>query len=84
MGDIGFVCIGYDCADSVVSLYGNKVSRCDGDWADCADSLFAVLRCVTVLLDNGEEATLAVLEEIYGKAMSGEDLDICHREVLLG
>lgn len=39
---------------------------------------------MTVLLDNGEEATLAVLEEIYGKAMSGEDLDICHREVLLG
>lgn len=39
---------------------------------------------LTVLLDNGEEATLAVLEEIYGKAMSGEDLDICHREVLLG
>ena len=39
---------------------------------------------LTVLLDNGEEATLAVLEEIYGKAMSGEDLDICHRESPFG
>ncbi len=39
---------------------------------------------LTILMDNGKEATIAVLEEIYEQAINGEPLDVCHRESPLG
>ena len=39
---------------------------------------------LTILMDNGKEATIAVLEKIYEQAINGEPLDVCHRESPLG
>ena len=39
---------------------------------------------LTIQMDNGKEATIAVLEEIYEQAIHGEPLDVCHRESPLG
>ena len=39
---------------------------------------------LTIVLDNGKEAELAVPEKIYEMAMNGEPLDVCHRESPFG
>lgn len=39
---------------------------------------------LTILLDNGKEAELAVPEKIYEMAMEGQPLEVCHRESPFG
>lgn len=39
---------------------------------------------LTIVMNNGKEAELAVTEKIYEMAMNGEPLEICHRESPFG
>lgn len=39
---------------------------------------------LTILLENGEEAELAVSEKIYKMALDGQPLEVCHRESPFG
>ena len=39
---------------------------------------------LTIVMDNGEEAEIVVLEQIYKQAIDGEPLEVCHRESPFG
>lgn len=39
---------------------------------------------LTVLMDNGKEAEIVVMDQIYEMAMNGEALDVCQRKSLFG
>lgn len=39
---------------------------------------------LTIVMDNGKEAELVVLEEVYEMAMEGQPLEVCHRESPFG
>lgn len=39
---------------------------------------------LTIVMNNGKKAELAVPEKIYKMAMNGEPLEICHRESSFG
>lgn len=39
---------------------------------------------LTIVMDNGKEAEVVVLEKIYEQAINGEPLDVCHRESPFG
>ena len=39
---------------------------------------------LTIVMDNGKETDLVVTEKVYEMAMSGEPLEICHRESPFG
>ena len=39
---------------------------------------------LTIVMDDGSEAEIVVLESIYEMAMHGEPLEVCHRESPFG
>lgn len=39
---------------------------------------------LTVLMDNGKEAEIVVMDQIYEMAVNGKALDVCHRESIFG